>query len=205
SSGRDTKPCCCSCGRCCCCCCGSCCWCCCCFCCCFSFSCCCRCRCCSRSSSGGCDCCFVHSLPGAMAMRRQRRVSSAAGLGLVVACLLLGCSTFVPAPTVKAPESLLAARLGGVLGGLGLSLKSGAAWAVTEGYEDYNNIKERMLAKSVPQEIEKAASKGPDMTAATTVGGAGFFILVALAGIVILLVSGKRDTTIRDQANGKRG
>ncbi|CAE8704367.1 unnamed protein product [Polarella glacialis] len=134
-----------------------------------------------------------------------RRVSSAAGLGLVVACLLLGCSTFVPAPTVKAPESLLAARLGGVLGGLGLSLKSGAAWAVTEGYEDYNNIKERMLAKSVPQEIEKAASKGPDMTAATTVGGAGFFILVALAGIVILLVSGKRDTTIRDQANGKRG
>ncbi|CAE8612605.1 unnamed protein product, partial [Polarella glacialis] len=94
-----------------------------------------------------------------------------------------------------APESLLAARLGGVLGGLGLSLKSGAAWAVTEGYEDYNNIKERMLAKSVPQ----------DMTAATTVGGAGFFILVALAGIVILLVSGKRDTTIRDQANGKRG
>ncbi|CAJ1458240.1 unnamed protein product [Effrenium voratum] len=70
------------------------------------------------------------------------------------------------------------------------------AWAVTAGFEDYNQLNVK-AAKKVVEAAPTTPDDGPS-EAVSVIGGAGFFILIALFIFGVAIVVGKRDPNMRD-------
>ncbi|CAE7807499.1 unnamed protein product [Symbiodinium necroappetens] len=109
----------------------------------------------------------------------------------VALLLVLGLSTrlaFIPKVTTAATGSLVSL--------LGVP----AAWAVTEGFEDYNKLAVK-AAKPIIETPPKPAGEAPN-DAVQVIGGAGVLIVVALYLFAATVFSGgNRDNNTRD---GKR-
>eukprot|EP00434_Breviolum_minutum_P002462 symbB.v1.2.002177.t1/scaffold112.1/size324616/5 len=135
-----------------------------------------------RFSTGVVASCPVPPKISAMVVRR--RLAQAA----VVAALFLGLHmAFIP-QVPRTASSLFGTSFGSFF------FSALPSWAVTEGFEDYNQISVRR-AKEIPAP-DAAGSEGPS-EAAGVVGGAGLVIVLALFFFGVGLVTGKRDPNTR--------
>ncbi|CAE7620868.1 unnamed protein product [Symbiodinium pilosum] len=115
-----------------------------------------------------------------------QRCRRAGALAILLALGLSSHLAFIPKVTSTATGSLW-----GLLG-------AQAAWAVTEGFEDYNKLSVK-AAKPIT-EAAKPAADGPS-DAVQVIGGAGALIVVAIFVFAAIVATGNRDPNERD---GKR-